>query len=111
VLGIKGNPTHDSDGNTVRRKDESPKSAMKPIPDAKLETVMDIGSFDNNVKNMNVHLDTNDKDVKNVDVHTKKDGILHNPTTYADIVHGSTRRTNVADELPGKRKKVVRITI
>jgi hypothetical protein len=111
VLGIKGNPTHDSDGNTVRRKDESAKSAMKTIPDAKLETVMDIGSFDNNVKNMNVHLDTNDKDVKNVDVHTKKDGILHNPTTYADIVHGSTRRTNVADELPGKRKKVVRITI
>jgi hypothetical protein len=112
VLGIKGNPTQDSDANTDGRKDESHESIGKPITDGEVKTVMaDVGSSDNNVKNMNVHIDTIDEDTKNMDVHTKKGSMLRDRTTYADIVLGSTKKVNVAGKLPGKKIKVGKTAI
>eukprot|EP00978_Attheya_sp_CCMP212_P038316 scaffold188676_cov58-Attheya_sp.AAC.1 len=96
-----GNPTQDSDGNMDSMKDKSIVEAiMEPISNGKLKTAMDIGTIDNNVKNMHVYH------------HTKKDGVLlPNHTTYVSILHGSTKKTNVADKLPEKKEKVDKVTI
>eukprot|EP00978_Attheya_sp_CCMP212_P046657 scaffold403813_cov59-Attheya_sp.AAC.4 len=79
-------------------KDKSIVEAIvEPISNGKLKTAMDIGMIDNNVKNMHVH--------------TNKDGVLPNRTTYASILHGSMKKTNVADKLPEKKEKVNKVTI
>ena len=60
MLGNKGNPTQNSDGNTDSMKDES---IVEPIDDGKLKTAIDI--------------DKNDTIGKNMNVHTKKGIVLH----------------------------------
>eukprot|EP00978_Attheya_sp_CCMP212_P006816 scaffold15877_cov31-Attheya_sp.AAC.1 len=109
VLGIKGNPTQDSDGNVDSVKDESVveprivdgsivagKPKMSTIT-GKLKMAMDIGKNDDSGQNTNM-------DEKNMHVHTKKGAMLRDRTTYASILHGLTRNANVAEKLPEKRE-------
>eukprot|EP00978_Attheya_sp_CCMP212_P016681 scaffold43944_cov59-Attheya_sp.AAC.7 len=114
VLGIKGGPTQDSDGNTDGVKDESvvePRTidgsivAGKPKTatiTGKLKTAMEVGKNDDSGQNTNMH-------EKNMHVHTKKGAMLGDHTTYASILHSPTRDENVADKLPEKRKNVKKV--